>query len=88
MAKDRRRSSLGSQGDPGRENTSNHLPLDEENLRREDNEYGDDIFEIEDQSPSRPSTSDGGLGRREKDAHGVSKEAASDTDELQVHIRT
>lgn len=62
------------------------MPLDEENPRREDNEYGDDIFEIEDQSPSRHSTGDGGLGRRGKAAHGVSKEAGSDT-ELQVSIR-
>lgn len=80
MAKAQRRSSLGSQGDPGRENTASSVLLDEDNRldgdKNNEYEYGDDIFEIEDESPSRPSTGDDGLGRnKEKGAHDASKDA-------------
>lgn len=94
MAKAQRRASLGSRGDPGREITSSVSP-GEGNLDREINEYGDDLFELEDMPPTRPRTAnDGGLERKGKDANGAGKddlllalETGSDA-ELQVNMRT
>lgn len=50
--------------------------LDQDHLYRENNEYGDEIFELEDLSPSRPTSGGRGLGSEGKDSNGVSKDAA------------